>query len=138
MKRLAHLFPLRAFGRLRYLRGLVPCGASSRPATLFGPVMGDATPAQHPTALVDNDVAHVMQTHIILPSGLPAFARSPLRHGVPQAEPTRRRPLRKDDPVRVYRSASRVVLVGHIDAVCSMIDQYIAAEETGVAPSLLD
>ncbi|MCG1054803.1 hypothetical protein KQH49_07470 [Mycetohabitans sp. B5] len=107
MKRLAHLFPLRAFGRLRHLRGLVPCGASSRPATS-------------------------------LPSGLPAFARVPLRHGVPQAEPTRRRPLRKDDPVRVYRSASRVVLVGHIDAVCSMIDRYIAAEETGVAPSLLD
>jgi hypothetical protein len=138
MKRLARLFPLRAFGRLRHLRGLVPCGASSHPATPFGLLMGGATPAQRPTAPTHDGMAHVVREYMELPSSLPAFARVPLRHGVPQAEPARRRPWREDDPVRVYRSASRVVLVGHIDAVCSMIDRYIAAEETGVAHGLLD
>ncbi|MCG1042485.1 hypothetical protein KQH60_07975 [Mycetohabitans sp. B8] len=138
MERLARLFPLHAFGRLRHLRGLMPCGASSCPAPSFELLMSSATPAQRSTAPMHDGVAHAMRQNMALPSRLPAFARMPLRHGEPQAEPARRRPWQEDDPVRVYRSASRVVLVGHIDAVCSMIDQYIAAEETGVAHGLLD
>jgi hypothetical protein len=34
-------------------------------------------------------------------------------------------------PVRVYEGPSRVILVGKIDAVCGMIDRYIADERAG-------
>ncbi len=43
-----------------------------------------------------------------------------------------------DAPVRVYRTASRVILVGSIDAVCAMIDRCIAEENAGLRGGLFD
>jgi hypothetical protein len=40
--------------------------------------------------------------------------------------------------VRVYRSSSRVVMVGTIDAVCEMIDRCIAEEKAGFTGALFD
>lgn len=40
--------------------------------------------------------------------------------------------------VRVYRSASRVIMVGTIDAVCEMIDRCIAEENAGITGGLFD
>jgi hypothetical protein len=42
------------------------------------------------------------------------------------------------DPVRVYRGPSRVTLVGHIDAVCRMIDRCIAEENAGLGRGLFE
>lgn len=41
-------------------------------------------------------------------------------------------------PVRVYRTSSRVILVGSIDAVCAMIDRCIAEENAGLRGGLFD
>jgi hypothetical protein len=41
-------------------------------------------------------------------------------------------------PVRIYRTQSRVVLVGTIDAVCAMIDRCIAEERAGSQQGLFD
>jgi len=43
-----------------------------------------------------------------------------------------------DAAVRVYRTSSRVVLVGSIDAVCAMIDRCIAEENAGLRGGLFD
>ena len=40
--------------------------------------------------------------------------------------------------VRVYRSSSRVIMVGTIDAVCEMIDRCIAEENAGMTGGLFD
>lgn len=103
MDRLARLMPFRAFGRLRHLRSLIPCPPLD---TL------------HPSAAhqrEEDPCAHMQ------PSALPAFARVSLNNAL-HAEPARRA------PVRVYHGASRVILVGTIDAVCKMIDRCIADE----------
>lgn len=40
--------------------------------------------------------------------------------------------------VRVYRSSSRVIMVGTIDAVCEMIDRCIAEENAGMTGGLFE
>jgi hypothetical protein len=139
MERLARLFPLRAFGRLRHLRGLVPCGALPRASVsldAIAPPPSAIPPAPFAATPGASDGRGV--TDRGLPSKWPAFARVPLRQGLPQATPPARRASHGDDSVRIYRGPSRLVLVGHIDAVCSMIDRYIAAEGAGVGHGLLD
>ena len=106
MDRLARLMPFRTFGRLRHLRGVIPC-----------PPLEAAV--AH-TGQQSNDASHAgMQ-----PSALPAFARVSLNSAL-HAEPARRA------PVRVYHGPSRVILVGTIDAVCKMIDRCIDDERAG-------
>ncbi len=108
MDRLARLIPFRTFGRLRHLRGIIPCpplnSSAGRPAAERGNV--DSAGLQ--------------------PAALPAFARVSLNSAL-HAEPARRA------PVRVYHGASRVILVGTIDAVCQMIDRCIDDERAGAA-----
>jgi hypothetical protein len=143
MERLTRLFPLRAFGRLRHLRGLVPCGTFTRAAAAFDAMVSApglaAVQASPATSTAESPMCDRQgTTELALPSGLPAFSRVPLRQGVPQvASPARQSP-RGNDLVRIYRGPSRLVLVGHIDAVCNMIDRYIAAEGAGVAHGLID
>lgn len=108
MDRLARLMPFRAFGRLRHLRSIIPC-----------PPLEAAPVAPEPSR--ENGARAGMQ-----PSALPAFARVSLNSAL-HAEPARRA------PVRVYHGASRVILVGSIDAVCKMIDRCIDDERAGAA-----
>lgn len=103
MDRLARLMPFRAFGRLRHLRGLMPCPPLDMAAAHPSPECDSASPAGSQ------------------PAALPAFARVSLNSAL-HAEPARRA------PVRVYHGASRVILVGSIDAVCKMIDRCIDDE----------
>ncbi|HTI17963.1 MAG TPA: hypothetical protein VL598_09890 [Trinickia sp.] len=105
MNRLVRLMPVRRFGRLRHLRALVPC-----------PPLDALPPAD---AEREATGADTMQ-----PSAMPAFARVSLNSAL-HAEPARRA------PVRVYHGASRVILVGTIDAVCRMIDRCIDEERAG-------
>jgi hypothetical protein len=104
MERLARLLPFRQFGRLRHLRGRTPCA----PLTAAAPTGHQA----------------VEQQASLLPSALPAFARVSLNAGLNHAEPARRA------PVRVYHGASRMIMVGTIDAVCRMIDRCIDEERS--------
>lgn len=110
MNRFARLMPLRAFGRLRHLRSVVPCPplefASRERAPLAAPPVTDGTQ----------------------PSALPAFARVSLNSAL-HAQPAQRA------PVRVYHGPSRVILVGTIDAVCKMIDRCIDEERLGAQPA---
>ena len=108
MDRLARLMPFRAFGRLRHLRGVIPC-----------PPLEAAPVGPEPSR--DTGARAGMQ-----PSALPAFARVSLNSAL-HAEPARRA------PVRVYHGPSRVILVGSIDAVCKMIDRCIDDERAGAA-----
>lgn len=108
MDRLARLMPFRSFGRLRHLRGVIPC-----------PPL-DSAPT-HPVPGHDSASRAGLQ-----PAALPAFARVSLNSAL-HAEPARRA------PVRVYHGASRVILVGTIDAVCQMIDRCIDDERAGAA-----
>jgi hypothetical protein len=108
MDRLARLMPFRAFGRLRHLRGVIPC-----------PPLEAAPVGPEPSR--EDGARAGMQ-----PSALPAFARVSLNSAL-HAEPARRA------PVRVYHGASRVILVGSIDAVCKMIDRCIDDERAGAA-----
>lgn len=64
------------------------------------------------------------------PATMPAFARVSLNSAL-HAEAARRA------PVRVYHGASRVILVGTIDAVCRMIDRCIDEEKAGLRPATL-
>jgi len=102
---------MRRFARVRKACGLVP-GMAQRAV---------AAPLRT-QPLVQNDA----------PREHPAFARVPLRQTVPPIF-SGHRATSGADPVRVYHGASRLVLVGHIDEVCEMIDRYIAAENTGLA-----
>lgn len=111
MNRLARLMPLRQFGRLRHLRGLLPC-----------PPLDVLT---EPTVTADCGPGTDAQ-----PSSLPAFARVSLNSAL-HSEPARRA------PVRVYHGASRVILVGTIDAVCKMIDRCIDEERAGLPAAQL-
>lgn len=113
MDRLARLMPFRRFGRLRHLRSLIPCP----PLEAF-----PSGPVGHPSASVS---AAGMQ-----PSAQPAFARVSLNSGL-HTEPACRA------PVRVYHGASRVILVGTIDAVCRMIDRCIDEERAGLRSASL-
>jgi hypothetical protein len=108
MDRLARLMPFRAFGRLRHLRGVIPC-----------PPLEAADIPAHPVPRSSDPARAGM-----LPAALPAFARVSLNSAL-HAEPARRA------PVRVYHGPSRVILVGTIDAVCQMIDRCIDAERAG-------
>ncbi|MGN6317797.1 hypothetical protein [Trinickia sp.] len=108
MDRLARLMPFRSFGRLRHLRGVIPCPPLDWTASQPAPEPDGASRAG-------------MQ-----PAALPAFARVSLNSAL-HAEPARRA------PVRVYHGASRVILVGTIDAVCQMIDRCIDDERAGAA-----
>lgn len=114
MNRLARLMPFRHFGRLRHLRGLVPCppldSLDSLEPGASGSAAGAAINAQ--------------------PAAMPAFARVSLNSAV-HAEPSRRA------PVRVYHGPSRVILVGSIDAVCRMIDRCIDEERAGLRAAQL-
>ncbi|TKC90107.1 hypothetical protein FAZ69_08120 [Trinickia terrae] len=116
MDRLARLLPFRQFGRLRHLRGVVPCAPLEAPAALTRAARLEEQTAQEPA----------------LPSALPAFARVSLNSTLTNAEPARR------GPVRVYHGTSRFIMVGTIDAVCRMIDRCIAAERSGAQPGLFD
>jgi hypothetical protein len=125
MNRLARLLPLRQFGRLRHLRGIVPCApieaSTTRPcATRWEPPPSDLAAALHSGALAP-----------ALPSLLPAFARVSL-NSMLNSEPERR------GPVRVYHGASRVIMVGTLSAVCRMIDRCIAAEQLGPQQTRFD
>lgn len=113
MDRLARLIPFRPFGRLRRLRGLIPCP----PLEAF------------PSRTVGQESAFPSSAGM-QPSTQPAFARVSLNSGL-HAEPARRA------PVRVYHGASRVILVGTIDAVCSMIDRCIDEERAGLRSASL-
>lgn len=108
MVRLARFMPFRTFGRLRHLRGLIACPPLEAAATSYAPQREDASRAG------------------TQPAALPAFARVSLNSAL-HAEPARRA------PVRVYHGASRVILVGTIDAVCQMIDRCIDDERAGAA-----
>jgi hypothetical protein len=116
MERLARLLPFRQFGRLRHLRNLVPCAVldamhAPRTASLFDF-------EEHERSMSDADEP---SRHASLPSSQPAFARVSLNAAL-NAEPARRA------PVRVYHGPSRLIMVGTVDAVCSMIDRCIAEE----------
>ncbi len=111
MERLARLLPFRQFGRLRHLRGRMPCAP-----------LGSAAP----DAIAPAPAASVAEQASLLPSALPAFARVSLNAGLHHAEPARRA------PVRVYHGPSRLIMVGTIDAVCRMIDRCIAEERSAV------
>jgi len=110
MERFARLLPFRQFGRLRHLRALISCGIAARSRDDATPDLFDEMPA--------------------LPSRQPAFARVSLTHAV-QAEPSRRA------PVRVYRSESRLIMVGKIGEVSRMIDRCIDEERAGIAGGIL-
>lgn len=113
MERLARLLPFRQFGRLRHLRGRMPCAplAAAHPASA-------AEPEQQP------------EQASLLPSAMPAFARVSLNAALHHAEPARRA------PVRVYHGPSRLIMIGTIDAVCRMIDRCIAEERSTVQQGL--
>jgi hypothetical protein len=110
MDRLARLIPFRHFGRLRHLRNVVPCP----------PLEAQQSPA----------AVRQAQLPIDQPSAMPAFARVSLNSAL-HREPARRA------PVRVYHGASRVILVGSIDAVCRMIDRCIDEERAGLRAAQL-
>lgn len=110
MERFARLLPFRQFGRLRHLRALIPCGPQARPHAEAAADLFDEMPA--------------------LPSRQPAFARVSLAKTV-HAEPAERA------PVRVYRSESRVIMVGKISEVSRMLDRCIDEERAGVAGGFL-
>jgi hypothetical protein len=111
MERFARLLPFRQFGRLRHLRTLISCAAHA------GTERTDAAPG-----LFDDMPA--------LPSRQPAFARVSLNNAV-HAEAAQRA------PVRVYRGASRVILVGKIDEVSRMLDRCIDEERAGIRGGIL-
>ena len=113
MDSLARLIPFRSFGRLRRLRGLIPCA----PLEAFPSRTVARESAESPMAGMQ-------------PSTQPAFARVSLNSGL-HAEPARRA------PVRVYHGPSRVILVGTIDAVCKMIDRCIDEERAGLRSASL-
>lgn len=116
MDRLARLLPFRHFGRLRHLRGIVPCAARDTPSTLTR------------TARIEQQAQQAGTQEAALPSGLPAFARVSLNSTL-NAEPSRR------GPVRVYHSASRLIMVGTVDAICRMIDLCIDEERSSTVTS---
>ncbi|WP_250472245.1 hypothetical protein [Caballeronia sp. GAFFF1] len=105
MERFARLLPFRQFGRLRHLRALIPCGGAAPLRAETAPDLFDSMPA--------------------LPSRQPAFARVSLTQTV-HAEPPR------STPVRVYRSESRLIMVGKISEVSRMIDRCIDEERAGL------
>ncbi|WP_250451365.1 hypothetical protein [Caballeronia sp. ATUFL_M2_KS44] len=109
-RRFARLLPFRQFGRLRHLRALISCGVAARPHAEAAPDLFDEMPA--------------------LPSRQPAFARVSLAHNV-HAEAAQRA------PVRVYRSESRVIMVGKISEVSRMIDRCIDEERAGATGGIL-
>ncbi|WP_244816079.1 hypothetical protein [Caballeronia sp. Lep1P3] len=110
MERFARLLPFRQFGRLRHLRALISCGATARPRAEAAPDLFDEMPA--------------------LPSRQPAFARVSLAQPV-YAEPAPRA------PVRVYRSESRLIMVGKIGEVSRMIDRCIDEERAALSGGTL-
>ncbi|WP_206998103.1 hypothetical protein [Trinickia mobilis] len=124
MDRLARLLPFRQFGRLRHLRGAVPCAPLETSAALTRSARFDEQRFDQPDLLAE-------ALGPALPSALPAFARVSLNSGL-NTEPARR------GPVRVYHGASRLIMVGTIDAVCRMIDRCIAAEHAGAQQGLFD
>jgi hypothetical protein len=150
MKRLARLLPFRQFGRFHHLRMLRECGAVGTTSWSLAP------------SGVGPDSSFELDPCIELPqANRPAFARLPLRaplHRQPSAPaqaPASDIPatdaaghgatqkkidasLAGGEPVRVYRGPSRVTLVGHIDAVCRMLDRCIAEENAGLAGGLFD
>ncbi|QYD70547.1 hypothetical protein KZJ38_09820 [Paraburkholderia edwinii] len=116
MERLARLLPFRQFGRLRHLRNLVPCAVLD---AMHVPRTGSLFDfEEHERTMADADAS---SQHASLPSSQPAFARVSLNAAL-NAEPARRA------PVRVYHGPSRLIMVGTVDAVCSMIDRCIAEE----------
>ncbi|MGH8778733.1 hypothetical protein [Paraburkholderia sp.] len=112
MERFARLLPFRQFGRLRHLRGVVPCAPLETAGT---PSLFDSAPSGQSS----------------LPSSLPAFARVSLNASL-NAEPARRA------PVRVYHGPKRLIMVGTVDAVCRMIDRAIAEERAGLQGALFE
>jgi hypothetical protein len=124
MDRLARLLPFRQFGRLRHLRGVVPCAPLETSAALI-------RSARFEEQRFDRPDWQAGASEPALPSSLPAFARVSLNSGL-NSEPARR------GPVRVYHGASRLIMVGTIDAVCQMIDRCIAAEHSGAQQGLFD
>jgi hypothetical protein len=127
MERLARLLPFRQFGRLRHLRGVADCAARHARATaaaLSGSLFDAADYESAGAAPVD---AVELPP---LPSAQPAFARVSLNSTLNNAEPTR------GAPVRVYHGPSRLIMVGTIDAVCSMIDRCIAEQQADLPVAL--
>ncbi|WP_133648986.1 hypothetical protein [Paraburkholderia flava] len=112
MERLARLLPFRQFGRLRHLRGVVPCAPLEAADT---------------SSLFDSEPSG----QSALPSSLPAFARVSLNASL-NTEPARRA------PVRVYHGPKRLIMVGTVDAVCRMIDRAIAEENAGMQGALFE
>src|SRR5579863_2995140 len=100
MDRLARLLPFRQFGRLRHLRGVVPCAPLEASAALTRTTRIAETRFDQPELQAGG-------WEPALPSALPAFARVSLNSGL-NSEPARR------GPVRVYHSASRLIMVGTI------------------------
>jgi hypothetical protein len=123
MERLARLLPFRQFGRLRHLRGVADCAARHARATAAA-LSGSLFEAAD-----DESAAEVVELPP-LPSAQPAFARISLNSTLNHAEPTR------GAPVRVYHGPSRLIMVGTIDAVCSMIDRCIAEQQADLPVAL--
>jgi hypothetical protein len=148
MKRLARLLPFRQFGRFRPLRALRDCNAAGAIALSGTSARAQSSASLWPDLLPDPCI-DLPQT------SRPAFARVALR--APQQKPAaapRQLPaasagpaiwqeqrdanVAATDPVRVYRGPSRVTLVGHIDAVCRMLDRCIAEENAGLTGGLFE
>jgi hypothetical protein len=109
MNRLIRPLPFRHFGRQRHQRSAVPCTPRS------------------------------LSEVRVLQSALPAFA-SASRNGAQHGEAAWYGAVSVGThvSVRVYRSASRLILVGTADAVCQMTDRFIEAERTGMQQALFD
>ncbi|WP_425495875.1 hypothetical protein [Paraburkholderia bonniea] len=99
------------FSHLHALRKLVPClpPKLTHEATARLPRLEPALPAD----------ARPLQ------STAPAFMRVSLNTGINQE-------AAKRAPVRVYHSASRLIMVGTFDAVCRMIDHCIEEERVAM------
>jgi hypothetical protein len=123
MERLARLLPFRQFGRLRHLRGVADCAARHARATAAALSGSLFEAADYESAAESVELPP-------LPSAQPAFARVSLNSTLNNAEPTR------GAPVRVYHGPSRLIMVGTIDAVCSMIDRCIAEQQADLPVAL--
>jgi hypothetical protein len=104
------------FERLRETRGLTPCTFSIGVGMGGRRVQPPLQPMQSVQAVQPIQSLRAAASALV-DTGAAALAQSvrARRH-----------------PVRVYQGASRLILVGNIDAVCGMIDRYIADQDAGL------
>jgi len=133
MERLARLLPLRQYGRLRHLRAPRDCAVIGAAARVRGFDSG------HSERHVEHVANLVSPAWPIRPASSD-WPRSITETTVPAGQTTRPAIVAHAAAtvVRVYRSSSRVIMVGTIDAVCEMIDRCIAEENAGMTGGLFD